>query len=135
VCEHFEGILKLISIEKMILCTVFSTKANSVRNSGGYLQFVSDPKELCQLLYTCCEKLVQHIVGKARPIEVGSVSPSKEDQLTKEVRVLCIHFIFGITVDKHFPELHYCSVVFLISAVVDYVAMNNYSTTYVHRKK
>ena len=88
VCEHFEGILKLISIEKMILCTVFSTKANSVRNSGGYSQFVSDPKELCQLLYTCCEKLVQHIVNKGSPLETSTVSPSKEEELTKEVHEL-----------------------------------------------
>ncbi len=84
-CEHFEGILKLISIIKTILCVVFSTKANSVRNSGGYLQLIRDPEELGLKLYECCKKLVQHIVDKARPMEANHVSPTEQEVLSKEV--------------------------------------------------
>ena len=85
VCEHFEGILKLMSITKSIMCTVFSTRANSVRNSGGYLQLIPDPERLQQMLYESCEMLVQHIMDKASPIETGAVSPSSEERLSKEV--------------------------------------------------
>ena len=74
----------MVSLVKSILMAVFSTKI-SVRNSSGFISLFPDSMEFGGVLYGCCEKLVQHIVGRAQSVGISGYSPSSKQKLSKEV--------------------------------------------------
>lgn len=80
----------MMSLVKAIVLAVFSTEVGLVKNSTGLMSLLPDSMALGGLLYNCCEKLVQHIMGRAESFRGTGFSPFRKEKLSKEVLVcLC----------------------------------------------
>ena len=89
VCEHFEGILKMLSLVKSLLKTVPGTKMGVARSTGILTQIPDGGEELGGVLYSTCVKLIQHIMSRQPcvAINIAGASPSNRDRQSKEVRL------------------------------------------------
>ena len=88
-CEHFEGILKIISLVKQLVSKVLGT-GNQLRTTG-ILVLLPDAEKLGSAIHSSCVKLIQHIVNQAQPF-LGTLSPHSKDKKSKEVYV---HSLLG----------------------------------------
>ena len=86
-CEHFEGILKIVSLMKQLLSKVPGVD-NQLRTSG-ILPLLPDAEQLGSALHTSCVNLIQHIVNQAQPF-LGSLSPHSKEKKSKEVCVVIL---------------------------------------------
>ena len=81
VCEHFEGILKLLSLVKSLVLALPTTEVGVVKTVG-ILTLLPDGQELGGALYDSCVLLIQHIMSQ-QPNVVAS--PSSKEKVSKEV--------------------------------------------------
>ena len=81
-CEHFEGILKMLSLVKSLLKAVPGTKVGMARSTGILTQLPDGGEELGGVLYSTCVKLIQHIMSQQPCAAIAGASPSR---ISKEV--------------------------------------------------
>ena len=86
VCEHFEGILKMLSLVKSLLKTVPGTKMGVARSTGIQTQIPDGGEELGGVLYSTCVKLIQHIMSRQLCVAIAGASPSNRDRQSKDRR-------------------------------------------------
>ena len=92
VCEHYEGILKIISLLKQLVSNVPGV-GRKVKTSG-IIVLLPDAEKLSSAIHSSCVNLIQHIVEQARPF-LGGLSPHSKEKKSKEVctrtcSVMCI---------------------------------------------
>ena len=83
-CEHFEGILKMISLLKQLVATVQGV-GNQLRTTG-IIVTLSEAEQLGSAIHSSCVNLIQHIVNQAQPF-LGSLSPHSKEKKSKEVYI------------------------------------------------
>ena len=88
-CEHFEGILKVISLVKQLVSKVPGI-GNQLRTTG-ILVLLPDAEKLDSAIHSSCVKLIQHIVNQAQPF-LGTLSSHSKEKKSKEVHV---HSLLG----------------------------------------
>lgn len=91
--EHFEGILKIISLLKQLIATVPGV-GNQLRTAG-VIATLPDAEQLGSAIHSSCVNLIQHIVNQAQPF-LGSLSPHSKEKKSKEV----YRYIIGSTDTK-----------------------------------
>lgn len=89
-CEHFEGILKMLSLIKSLLTALCSTKVGVVK-SVGVLGSLPGGEELGGALYDTCVKLIQHIMTQQPCTVITGASPSSKEVQAKEV---CVYIMY-----------------------------------------
>lgn len=88
VCEHFEGVLKMMSLVKSLLKA--GTNVGVARSTGILTHLPDGGEELGGVLYSTCVKLIQHIMGRQPCAVIAGASPSTRDRQSKEVRVVLL---------------------------------------------
>ena len=81
----------MMSLVKCVITAVLSSSAGVARGGSGYACVLSDSNEVGQALYSCCGRLVQHIVDKAQSFKVSTDLPSSKGELSKEVHIVCVY--------------------------------------------
>ena len=100
-CEHFEGILKILSQVRSLLVSLPGTDAGAVKTSGvlGLLPEEEEgeeegegKEELGRVLYDSCVVLIQHIMSRQPCVAAitGGASPCSKEKVSKEVGIKLI---------------------------------------------
>jgi hypothetical protein len=88
VCEHFEGILKMMSLLKQLVSSRVpgGVGSHQLRSTG--ILTLLPPGEasegLGSAIHSSCVELIQHIVNQAQPF-LTSLSPHSKEKKSKEV--------------------------------------------------
>lgn len=81
-CEHFEGILKIVSLLKQLVSKL--PGVGHQLKTTGIISLLPDAEELSSAVHTSCVDLIQHIVNQAKPY-LGNLSPHSKENKSKEV--------------------------------------------------
>ena len=91
VCEHFEGILKMMNLLKQLVLSRVPAGVGShqLRSSGVLALLPPAPgtaasEGLGSAIHSSCVELIQHIVSQAQPFLTG-LSPHSKEKKSKEV--------------------------------------------------
>ena len=91
VCEHFEGILKMMNLLKQLVLSRVPAGVGShqLRSSGVLALLPPAPgtaasEGLGSAIHSSCVELIQHIVSQAQPFLAG-LSPHSKEKKSKEV--------------------------------------------------
>ena len=91
VCEHFEGILKMMNLLKQLVLSRVPADVGShqLRSSGVLALLPPAPgaaasEGLGSAIHLSCVELIQHIVSQAQPFLTG-LSPHSKEKKSKEV--------------------------------------------------
>jgi hypothetical protein len=88
VCEHFEGILKMMNLLKQLVSSHVPGGVGSHRlRSTGILTLLPPgpaSEGLGSAIHSSCVELIQHIVNQAQPF-LTSLSPHSKEKKSKEV--------------------------------------------------
>ena len=86
-CEHFEGILKMLNLLKQLVSScVLGVGSNQLKSTGvlALLPPGTASEELGSAIHSSCVELIQHIVNQAQPF-LTTLSPHSKEKKSKEV--------------------------------------------------
>ena len=90
-CEHFEGILKMMNLLKQLVLSRVPAGVSShqLRSTGVLALLPPAPgaaasEGLGSAIHSSCVELIQHIVSQAQPFLTG-LSPHSKEKKSKEV--------------------------------------------------
>ena len=86
-CEHFEGILKMLNLLKQLVSScVPGVSSNKLKSTGvlALLPSGTASEGLGSAIHSSCVELIQHIVNQAQPF-LTTLSPHSKEKKSKEV--------------------------------------------------
>ena len=86
-CEHFEGILKVLNLLKQLVSScVPGVSSNQLKSTGvlALLPSGTASEGLGSAIHSSCVELIQHIVNQAQPF-LTTLSPHSKEKKSKEV--------------------------------------------------